>query len=64
MEMNPDCARIQAVSIAQAVAVVIVKGKIPVGPWMDTVCISKSDFNKLAKTIDNSMQIRSNSSLF
>ena len=33
-------------------------------PQMDTVCISKSDFNKLAKTIDITMQIRPNSSLF
>jgi len=30
---------------------------------MDTVCISKSDFNKLAKTIGFTMQICPNSSL-
>src|ERR1017187_7252018 len=38
--------------------------KTAIQPRMDTVCISKSDFNKLAKTIDITMQIRSNSSLF
>ena len=35
-----------------------------VPPPMDTVCKLESDFNKLAKTIDITMQIRSNSSLF